>query len=161
MADKNSIENLDRIDLQLLSILQENSNLTTKELAERVNLSVTPVFERVKRLNNEGYIKKYVAVLDASKLHCDFIVYCQVKMLHINTSIAAAFADFVSTLPEVVECYNISGEFDYMMKICVPDMKEYRTFLVDRLGCFEHLGSIHSTFVMDPVKQVFSIPIRI
>ena len=145
--------------LQILRILQENARLTTKELAARVHLSPTPVFERLKRLDNEGYIRKYVAVLDAEKLHCGFVVFCSVKLRRLNRDIAAEFTRIVRGIPEVTECYNISGDYDYLLKIHAPDMKYYQEFTLNVLGTIDSLGSLMSTFVMDEVKHDYGIPI--
>lgn len=150
---------LDKTDLQILRILQENARLTTKELAARVHLSPTPVFERLKRLDNEGYIRKYVAVLDAKKLHCGFVVFCSVKLRRLNRDIAAEFTRIVRGIPEVTECYNISGDYDYLLKIHAPDMKYYQEFTLNVLGTIDSLGSLMSTFVMDEVKHDYGIPI--
>lgn len=153
------METLDRIDIQILRIMQENARLTTKELASRVNLSNTPVFERLKRLEKEGYIKKYIAVLDAEKLNRGFTVYCSVKLIKINREIAEEFCDMIKEIPEVTECYNISGEHDYLMKINAPDMKYYQEFILNVLGRLGNLGSITSMFVMDEIKHEHGIPI--
>ena len=150
---------LDKTDLQILRILQENARLTTKELAARVHLSPTPVFERLKRLDNEGYIRKYVAVLDAEKLHCGFVVFCSVKLRRLNRDIAAEFTRIVRGIPEVTECYNISGDYDYLLKIHAPDMKYYQEFTLNVLGTIDSLWSLMSTFVMDEVKHDYGIPI--
>ncbi len=149
--------NLDRIDLQILQTLQENARLTTKELAARVHLSTTPVYERLKRLETQGYIKKYVAVLDAEKLNRGFLVFCQVKLRRLNKEIAEEFTGIIREIPEVTECYNISGSYDYLLKIQAPDMKYYREFLLNVLGTIESLDSLESTFVMDEVKQAYGI----
>ena len=146
---------LDKTDLQILRILQENARLTTKELAARVHLSPTPVFERLKRLDN----RKYVAVLDAEKLHCGFVVFCSVKLRRLNRDIAAEFTRIVRGIPEVTECYNISGDYDYLLKIHAPDMKYYQEFTLNVLGTIDSLGSLMSTFVMDEVKHDYGIPI--
>ena len=153
------METLDRIDIQILRIMQGNARLTTKELASRVNLSNTPVFERLKRLEKEGYIKKYIAVLDAEKLNRGFTVYCSVKLIKINREIAGEFCDMIKEIPEVTECYNISGEHDYLMKINAPDMKYYQEFILNVLGRLGNLGSITSMFVMDEIKHEHWIPI--
>ena len=153
----NVTEKLDKTDLQILRTLQENARLTTKELAARVNLSSTPVFERLKRLESNGYIKKYVAVLDAEKLNQGFVVFCKVKMQRMNYDIAVAFARIVGEIPEVTECYNISGSFDYLLKVHAPDMKYYQGFVLNVLGRIENLGSVESVFVMDTVKQEYGI----
>ena len=110
-------EKLDKVDLQILRTLQENARLTTKELAAQVSLSSTPVFERLKRLEREGYIKKYIAVLDADKLNQGFVVFCNVKLRRMNKDIAMEFTRIIQNIPEVTECYNISGSYDYLLKI--------------------------------------------
>lgn len=153
------MENLDKTDLQILRILQKNARLTTKELAARVNLSTTPVFERLKRLEKNGYIKKYIAVLDAEKLNQGFVVFCNVKMKNLSREIAKEFTDIIRGIPEVAECYNISGSFDYLLKIHAPDMKYYQEFVLNVLGTIEHLGSLESTFVMDEIKHEYGISI--
>ena len=152
------MDTLDKTDLQILSILQSNARLTTKELASQVNLSSTPVFERLKRLENGGYIKKYIAVLDAEKLNQGFIVFCSVKLSKLNRDIAAEFTKIVQDIPEVTECYNISGSYDYLLKIHAPNMKYYQEFILNVLGSIDSLGSLTSTFVMDEVKHNYGIP---
>ena len=117
---------IDKVDLQILRTLQGNARLTLKELAAQVSLSSTPVFERLKRLENEGYIKKYIAILDAEKLNQGFVVFCNVKLSRINQEIATEFTRIIQDIPEVTECYNISGSFDYLLKIHAPNMKYYQ-----------------------------------
>ena len=150
---------LDHVDIQMLRTLQENARLTVKELAAKVRLSSTPVFERLKRLEEGGYIKKYMAVLDAGKLDRGFVVFCNVKLRRMNRDIAGEFARIVQDIPEVTECNNISGGFDYLLKIHAPDMKYYQEFILNVLGTVESLGSIESMFVMDEVKHVYGIHI--
>ncbi len=152
------MDTLDKTDLMILRALQENARLTIKELAARVHLSTTPVFERLKRLESEGYIRKYVAVLDAEKLNRGFIVFCSVKLRRLNRDIAAEFMRIVLEIPEVTECYNISGDYDYLLKIHAPDMKYYQEFTLNVLGTIDSLGSLMSTFVMDEVKHEYGIP---
>ena len=151
------MDTLDQTDLKILRILQQNARLTNKELAAQVNLSTTPVFERLKRLERNGYIKKYVAVLDADKLNRGFIVFCNVKMSRLSKEIARDFMERMLNIPEVTECYNISGQFDYMLKIHAPDMRYYQEFVLNQLGTIENLGSLESTFVMDTVKLEYGI----
>ena len=146
-------------DALLLRALQQNARLTTKELASRVSLSSTPVYERLKRLENCGYIKKYIAVLDAEKLNQGFIVFCNVKMSRLNREIAKDFTEIIRNIPEVTECYNISGSFDYLLKIHAPNMKYYQEFVLNVLGTIENLGSLESTFVMDEIKHEYGIHI--
>ncbi len=150
-------EQLDSKDLEILRVLQENARLTVKELAGRVHLSPTPVYERVKRLERNGCIKRYVAVLDAEKLNQGFVVFCSVKMRRIGREIAENFAAVVRGIPEVTECYNISGGYDYLLKIHAPNMKAYQEFVLNVLGNIEHLGSLESTFVMDEIKHEYGL----
>ncbi|MDE6353895.1 MAG: Lrp/AsnC family transcriptional regulator [Prevotella sp.] len=153
----NETESLDRTDLLILDALQHNARMTNKELAAQVHLSPTPVFERWKRLEREGYIKKYIAVLDADKLNRGFVVFCCVKLSRLNTDTANDFTTRVMAMPEVTECYNISGHFDYMLKLHSFDMKQYQRFLIDVLGKIESVASIESTFVMEEVKHEYGV----
>mgnify|MGYP002626285190 FL=1 len=151
------MEQLDAKDIEILSILQEDATLTTKELASKVHLSTTPVFERVKRLEREGYIRKYAAILDADKLGKGFIVYCSVRLLRMGKDTAEDFVLKVKGIPEVTECYNISGEYDYLMKVHAPNMKYYQQFLINVIGTIGSVGSVQSTFVMQEIKQSYSL----
>ena len=152
-------EKLDKVDLQILRTLQENARLTTKELAAQVSLSSTPVFERLKGLEREGYIKKYIAVLDADKLNQGFVVFCNVKLRRMNKDIAMEFTRIIQNIPEVTECYNISGSYDYLLKIHAPNMKYYQEFIINVLGTIDSLGSLESMFVMDEVKHDYGLHI--
>ena len=150
-------ELLDETDLQILRILQKNAKLTAKELADAVHLTPTPVFERQKRLERKGYIKKYVAVLEPEKLGLGLLVFCKVKLGQINHELANAFTRRIMRLPEVTECYNTSGAYDYLLKVRARDMKQYQEFVLNKLGEIENISSIESTFVMDEVKQTYGI----
>ena len=152
-------EKLDKVDLQILRTLQENARLTTKELAAQVSLTATPVVERLKRLEREGYIKKYIAVLDADKLNQGFVVFCNVKLRRMNKDIAMEFTRIIQNIPEVTECYNISGSYDYLLKIHAPNMKYYQEFIINVLGTIDSLGSLESMFVMDEVKHDYGLHI--
>ncbi len=148
---------LDNVDLQILRALQENARLTTKELAAKVNLSTTPVFERLKRLEKSGFICKYVAVLDAEKLGRGFTVFCSVKLKQMNRTVARDFISVIKDIPQVAECYNVSGEYDYLLKIQAPDMKYYNEFIINVLGTIDSIGSILSSFVMAEIKNTHGL----
>lgn len=150
---------MDKIDLQILRILQADSTITTKELANKIHLSVTPVYERVKKLEKEGYIKKYVAILDAEKLDKGLIVFCNVTLKEHTKAIGHKFVQDIISLEDVVECYNTSGDYDFLLKVKVKDMKSYQSFVIDSLGSIENIGSAHSTFVMGEIKQTYAVPI--
>lgn len=149
---------LDETDKAILRALKEDSQLTTKELAAMVNLSSTPVFERIKRLENEGYIKKYIALIDAEKMNYGFIVYCSVKLKKLNHDIANDFINHVQRIPEVTECYNISGKYDFLLKIYAPSMKYYQEFVINVLGRIESVGTVESSFEMSEIKHEHNIP---
>ena len=150
-------ELLDETDLQILKTLQKNAKLTTKELADAVHLTPTPVFERQKRLEKKGYIKKYVAVLDPEKLGLGLLVFCKVKLKQINHELADSFVRRIQRVPEVTECYNISGAYDYLLKVRVRDMRQYQEFVINKLGDIDTVGSIESTFVMSEEKHSYGI----
>lgn len=150
---------LDETDIRILRILQENCRLTTKELALKIHLSTTPTFERQKRLERMGFISKYIAVLDAGRLDRGFMVFCNVSMKQINREIASDFAAVVSQWGEVTECYNISGDGDYLLKICVSSMRNYQEFILNKLGAFPYVAHLRSIFVMDTLKLNYGITI--
>ncbi len=148
---------MDNTDLRLLGALQRNCHLTVKELAKHVNLSTTPVFERIKRMEKEGVIKKYVAIIDMEKINYGFVVFCNVKLKHINFQIAHDFVAAIEAVPQVTECYNISGEFDYLLKVHAADMRDYQHFVLNVLGKIDSIGNIQSTFVMDKTKDEIGV----
>jgi Lrp/AsnC family leucine-responsive transcriptional regulator/Lrp/AsnC family transcriptional regulator len=150
-------ETLDDTDTQLLKLLGADSNVTMKELAAKVNLSPSPVFERVKRLEANGYIKKYIALIDAEKLNYGLIVFCNIKLKQHDKSIGHQFVTDIMRLKEVVECYNISGDFDFLLKVYAKDMKHYQDFVFNKLGSVKSIGSTHSTFVMSENKNSYNI----
>ncbi|MBQ9888872.1 MAG: Lrp/AsnC family transcriptional regulator [Bacteroidales bacterium] len=152
------MDTLDKTDILILKALQENGRITVKDLALKVHLSPTPVFERMHRLEKEGYIQRYTAVLSPSKLGRGFVVFCSVKLRRMGKEIAHDFVSRVKGIPEVAECYNISGDSDYLLKIYAPDMKYYNDFLINTLGTIDSLGSIQSWFVMDEIKNSYGLP---
>jgi Lrp/AsnC family leucine-responsive transcriptional regulator/Lrp/AsnC family transcriptional regulator len=143
---------LDSTDKEILKHLQEDALLTTKELASRLNLSPTPVYERVRRLEKEGVILKYVALIDREKVAKDLMVFCSIRLKEHAQEAGAKFVQEIVKLEEVQECYNISGDYDFMLKIVVHDMREYQSFLMNKLASLENIGSTHSIFVMSEIK---------
>ena len=150
---------LDKVDIDILRELQRDSRLSVRELAARVHRSATPVFERLRRLESEGVIKGYTLNIDFEKVGRDFIVFCNVKLRRINTEIHERFAAEVAAMNEVTECYNISGQFDYLLKIQASSMKTYREFVLNVLGAMPEVYSFESTFVMDELKHDYGISI--
>lgn len=150
---------LDQIDLKLLELLQQSGKLTTKEIAQQVNLSPTPVYERIKRLEREGIIKKYVAVVEAEKVGKGLIVFCDITLKEHTKEIGHHFVQDIMLSKYVSECYNISGDYDFRLKVMVRDMKHYQDFVLNELGSIKNIGSAHSTFVMGVIKHNYAVPI--
>lgn len=150
---------LDEKDKEILRVLQHDARLTNKELAARVHLSTTPTYERVKRLERTGFIQQYATILNAQKLDRGFTVFCCVKLRQLNTERARAFCEMIKDIPEVTECYNISGSFDYMLRVQSPDMHYYQQFLLNVIGQHDNIGSLESTFVMEEVKHEYSVSV--
>lgn len=151
--------NLDKTDLALLNLLQENALLTTRELAQRLHLTSTPVHERIKKLEKEGFIRKYVALLDQQKLNKGLTVFCYVSLKQHDKAIGHKFVKDILSLKEVTECYNVSGEYDFMLKILVKDMPEYQNFIFNKLGEIENIGNTQSMFVMGEIKHTTALPL--
>jgi len=144
---------LDATDKKLLMLLQEDSRKTTKELSLKLNLSVTAVYERVKKLEREGIVSKYVALLDRNKINKGFVVFCHIKLIQHTKEYLNHFERDVTRLDEVLECFHVSGDYDYILKIYVENMEEYREFMVTKLTTLQHIGSTHSTFMISEVKN--------
>lgn len=144
---------LDLIDKKLLLLLQTDSKKTTKELSLKLNLSVTAVYERIKKLEREGIIDKYVVLLNKEKIEKGFVVFCHLKLIQHTKEFVTRFESEVAQLKEVLECYHVSGDYDYILKIVVKDMKAYREFLVTKLTTLQHIGSTQSTFMISEVKN--------
>lgn len=150
---------LDEKDVEILRALQQNARLTNKELAAKVHLSTTPTYERVKRLERLGVIRQYATILDAAMLDKGFAVFCSVKLRQLNTERANAFTDLVRGIKEVTECYNISGSFDYLLRVQAPDMHYYQQFLLNVLGRHDNIASLESTFVMEELKHEYGVSV--
>ena len=144
---------LDAIDKKLLILLQTDSKKTTKELSLKLNLSVTAVYERIKKLEREGIISKYVALVDKSKVEKGFVVFCHLKLVQHTKEFLPRFENEVVQLQEVLECHHVSGDYDYILKVLVKDMEAYREFLVTKLTTLQHIGSTQSTFMISEVKN--------
>lgn len=144
---------LDLIDRKLLKLLQTDSKKTTKELSLELNLSVTAVYERIKKMEREGIIEKYVALVNKSKVERGFVVFCHLKLIQHTKEFLTKFESEVVKLKEILECYHVSGDYDYILKIVVKDMEAYREFLVTKLTTLQHIGSTHSTFMINEVKS--------
>lgn len=144
---------LDAIDKKLLVLLQNDSKKTNKEYSLKLNLSVTAVYERIKKLEREGVISRYVALVEKSKIEKGFVVFCHLKLIQHTKEFLTRFESEVVQLREVLECHHVSGDYDYILKVVVKDMEAYRAFLVTKLTTLQHIGSTHSTFMISEVKN--------
>jgi Lrp/AsnC family leucine-responsive transcriptional regulator len=150
---------LDEFDLKILGVLQENARVTTQELADRVGLSATPCARRVKRMEDEGLIARYVTLLDPKRLGVGLTVFVSVRL---NTQAAKAFNAFeaaVNKLPEVVGCYLLAGNYDYLVHVRVADVEAFGRFMRDRLATIEGLGETQSSVVLEQAKHTTALPL--
>lgn len=142
----------DAIDRKLLNLVQRDATATTKTLAHQLGLSATAVYERLRKLQREGVITKQVALLDRNKIDKNFVVFCHLKLLQHSKDFLTRFEREVVKLEEVMEVFHVSGDYDYILKVCVQDMAAYREFMVTKLTTLQHIGSTHSTFMISEVK---------
>lgn len=148
---------LDEKDLSILRLLQENARITVKEIADQIHLSTTPVHERIKRLEATGVIKQYATLIDGTKVKKGLMVICYVSLNQHSKKSGGQFIKLINDLPDVVECYSISGEFDFMLKIVTEDMNSYYNFHVNKLSQADNISQVQSVFIMGVVKQTHLI----
>ena len=144
---------LDQKDLAILKLLQQNARITVKEISDKVHLSTTPVYERIKWMEEAGVIKQYATLVDHSKVKKGLMVICYVSLKQHNKTAGAKFIKTINEMNEVIECYNISGEFDFMLKVVEENMDSYYDFHVNQLSQIENIGNVQSVFVMGVIKQ--------
>jgi Lrp/AsnC family transcriptional regulator, leucine-responsive regulatory protein len=148
---------LDQKDLAILKLLQENARITIKEISDKMHLSTTPVHERIKRMEEAGVIKQYATLLDHTKVKKGLVVICYVSLNLHNKNAGSKFIKAIQEMNEVIECYNISGEFDFMLKVVAENMDAYYDFHVNRLSQVENMGRLQSVFVMGIIKQTHQL----
>ena len=139
---------LDQTDLRILDILQKNARIPNKEIAELIGKSTSRVFERIKRLKKEGYINRFVAMLDHKMIGRAFIVYSLVRLKEHSYSMFVNFENEIARLDEVMECYHMSGECYFLLKIAVADMDSYNEFFIKRLSGISEVDTVKSHFVV-------------
>lgn len=148
---------LDKIDIELLKQLQTDCKQTNKELSSKLNLSVTAIYERIKKLERQGIIERYVAIIDGKSIDLGLIVFCLVKLeKHAKVAITH-FEKDIANLNEVLECFHVSGEYDYLLKVVVADMEHFRAFMVNKLTSLQYVGSTQSSFTINRVKYTTAL----
>jgi len=148
---------LDNKDLAILHLLQKNARITVKEISDKMHLSTTPVHERIKRMEASGVIKQYATLVDHTKVKKGLMVICYVSLKQHSKNAGAKFIKTMNELNEVIECYSISGEFDFMLKVVCEDMNAYYDFHVNKLSSIENIGHVQSVFVMGIIKQTHEL----
>ncbi len=148
---------LDELDKSILKLLQQNARITVKEISEKIHLSTTPVHERIKKLEQSGVIKQYAALLDGNKIRKGLTVFSYISLKQHSKTAGAQFIKSIMQMPEVVECFTISGEFDFMLKVVAEDMNAYYDFHVNKLGQMDNLGHQQSVFVMGTIKDTHEL----
>ena len=148
---------LDQKDIAILKLLQQNARITVKEISDKVNLSTTPVYERIKWMEETGVIKQYATLVDPAKLNKRLMVIVYVSLKQHNKTAGLKFVKAMNEMNEVLECFSISGEFDFMLKVVVEDMNAYYDFHVNRLSELDNIGNVQSIFVMGVVKETHVI----
>lgn len=151
--------NLDASDIRILQLLQENAQLTIKEISQKINLSMTPTHDRIKRLEQEGVIDKYVTILNKKMLGNPMIVYCNISLDKQQKNHFEEFEEAIKQFPEVIECSVISGSFDYLLKVIAKDMSAYNEFYQKKLSDLQSVAHISSSFVMSEVKSTTVMPL--
>jgi DNA-binding Lrp family transcriptional regulator len=144
---------LDDTDIGILKLLQQDARLSHKELAHRLHKSVTPIHLRVRRLQEEGYIKRYTVLVEPKKIGVNLIAYTQVQLKEHSQESLKAFQAEVVKLKEVMECYHLTGIFDFLLRIAIRDMDEYNDLLMNKLSKLPDVGTMQSFFVMSEAKR--------
>ncbi len=151
---------LDKTDIQLLELLQSDALLTNKELADKLGKTITPVYERIKRLEKEGFITRYCAIVDKNKIGRSLVAFTNVQLKQHAHTILKSFEKAIVKFGEVMECYHMTGVYDYLLKIVVADMAAYQDFIVNKLAKLTDIGTVQSSFVMTEVKHETAYKIK-
>jgi DNA-binding Lrp family transcriptional regulator len=148
---------LDEKDLAILRLLQENARITVREISDKIHLSATPVHERIRRMEETGVIRQYATLVDHAKVKKGLMVICYISLKQHNKNAGTKFIKAIQQMNEVIECYNISGEFDFMLKVVAENMDAYYDFHVNTLSQVENMGHMQSVFVMGIIKQTHQL----
>ena len=144
---------LDKLDFEILNILQRDSTISAKDIAQKIGLSTTPTYERIKRMEQDNIITKYVALVDREKIGLSLLVYCNIVLKEQSKKALMSFENTVLKMPEVLELISISGSYDYMLKIVAKDISAYNDFVVNVISNIPNIGQYHSSIVLKEVKR--------
>lgn len=152
---------LDKTDSEILNLLQDNSNQTHKSIAQALGMTTTPIFERVKRLQREGYIDKYMAIVNKRRLGYKQTIFVGITLKGHTREYLDRFVKIVDEFDEVMECHRVSGSYDYLLKVVVRDIEAYETFILTKLTLISDLGNVQSMIVMSTSKEEYGLTIKI
>lgn len=147
------MEAFDPIDKKILKVLQADARLNTKQIAGKIGLTVTPTYERLKKIEQSGVVKKYVALLDREKIGKTIVAFINVSLQLHSKPLINVFERAIVKVPEVMECFHVAGNFDYLLKVVVKDMNSYQNFLSNKLATIENIAHVQSSFVMTEIKH--------
>ncbi len=150
---------IDAIDKRIIQLLQQDGKMKIKEVAHALKMTTTPIFDRIKRLEKEGFIEGYSTIVNKAKLGFNLVAFCTVSLESHHKEYLNQFVKDVENIPEVAECYHIAGMFDYLLKIYVKDMVDYQNFITQKLASLPNIGRVQSSFVMTEVKNNYVLPI--
>ncbi len=150
---------LDAIDRRILKILEDDAKTVAKTIAEQLNMTKTPVYERIRRLEQEGYIKKYVALVAKEKVEPSITVFSFISLEAQKGPMMDAFVGMVRKFPEVVECFVVGGEFDFLLKVVVKNLDAYYDFAKQKIATLPNIGAVKSAFVLKEVKDENRFPL--
>ncbi|MEZ4885383.1 MAG: Lrp/AsnC family transcriptional regulator [Chitinophagales bacterium] len=150
---------IDPTDKRILELLQKNGKIKIKEIAHALKMTNTPIFDRIKRLEKEGYIEGYSTILAKEKLGFKLVAFCSVTLEKHHKEYLTQFVEDIQDIPEVIECYHIAGMFDYLLKIYSKDMIDYQHFITQKLAALPNIGRVQSSFVMTEIKNNTTLPL--
>lgn len=148
---------MDNIDKKILVFLQENAKLTAKELASKLSLTPTPIYERIKKMEKQGIITKYVALVDPDLINKSLVVFINISVKEHDQKNRNEFIDRVTKLNQVTEFYQTSGTYDFMLKVRFASVKDYKDFLVNEIASIDNIGNIDSQIVLEEIKSTTAI----
>ena len=147
------MENIDKIDRQILNIIQKNAKISHREIAEKLNLSRTPILDRIKKLERRGVIQKYITILDRKKIDKTMIILCSISIKQHSIELVSEFQKIIGTFNQVMECYQIGGSYDFFLKVVVNNVEEYQTFVLKNLSQIKNISNVQSSFVIGELKN--------
>ena len=146
------MDTFDPIDKKILKVLQADARLNTKQIAGKIGLTVTPTYERLKKIEQSGVVKEYVALLDRDKIGKTIVAFINVSLQLHSKPLINIFEKAIVKVPEVMECFHVAGNFDYLLKVVVKDMNSYQNFVSNKLATIENIAHVQSSFVMTEIK---------